>query len=437
MFWYETQFRHAEAARQRNKREERKLKIEIERKNGMQAIYKSEVDAVSKEQRRIKRELDRIRKSSVGPINVFNKNTKPYPIHSKMPVRASRSVKRKISRIEQRFQFLSGECDHGKNELENDLMRAIMFIDCKKNRSENNAVFSQDTKSHFNDLTTTDDSSSTSQRLVLGNDITTGDNSITQSEVDNTLHDTQSISNDTNVLKVLSSERSVSPAHSCMSTEELSNIEHLDNDQLTQLKTDYHSYREPESGRTTEYVTKHRIKSLDLSQLASLDMKSVKSNVSQRLLGANPPSQADLSRRRVSDGSYSISKTSSRVKQPTTVPKRRISDGNVLPKSTTSAVIGSSVSVDGETKHHTPEEHPKDKDRQTPLKKKVPKQPKLLSPKLDVEDEGEDERDGSSPRILGSTDEAWEMARKARYLRTNDPRQLEQERELSLKEIFD
>ncbi|KAK6195443.1 hypothetical protein SNE40_000873 [Patella caerulea] len=404
----------------------------------MQAIYKSEVDAVSKEQRRIKRELDRIRKSSVGPINVFSKNTKPCPIHSKMPVRASRSVKRKISRVEQRFQFLSGEYDHGKNELENDLMRAIMFIDCKKNRSENNTVFSQDTKSHFNDLTTTADSSSTSQRLILGNDITTRDNSVTQGEVDNTLHDTQSISNDTNIPKVLYPERSISPAHSCMSTEELSHIENLDNDdQLTQLKTNYHSYREPESGRRAEYVTKHRIKSLDLSQLAGLDMKSVKSNVSQRLSGTNPPSPADLSRRRVSDGSYSISKTSSRVKQPTNVPKRRISDGNVLPKSTASAVIGASVSVDDETKHHIPEEHTKDKDRQTPLKKKITKQPKVLSSKLDLDDEGEDERDGSSPRILGSTDEAWEMARKARYLRTNDPRQLEQERELSLKEIFD
>ncbi|ESO83780.1 hypothetical protein LOTGIDRAFT_236434 [Lottia gigantea] len=429
MFWYDTQYKHAEEARQRNKREDRKLKIEIESKNGMRSALKTEMDAVSKEQRRIKRELDRIRKSSMGPNNVFNGS--PRRLQSKLYFHGKKAPKRKIGRVDP-LNFFQNEYLHEDNITESELMRSIMLINCDSNSKENNEMFK---KGQFNDLTTNSESTYiTQQQNSLSNYDSTDLNNYNSSSIQSIQsvrsderEEIQSLTDNTVLVNLLSpSSVNNSPVQITVeSTEE--------QDVITQLPSDCYSNVDSETSRSSvdSNLSKRRHKSLDLSQLATLDMKSVKSDVTRRLSGSTAPSKSQLERRRVSDGTVALSKPPSKQLQA----QRRTSDGHVLASTSSPVKNETSRTKPEEDEESRPVTNAEEENVERVLPKRIIKHAKDIPQPLNYNPEYYNP-DGSlrAKWTLPDPDSAWEAAKNARYIRTSDRR--DSEIELSVNDIF-
>ena len=80
----ERSYRQVEALRRENLREQRRLSERLHSKTGMDAAMRQQVESVSKEQRRIKRELAKIKKSTSSCMGQLppriDSSTNPAPL---------------------------------------------------------------------------------------------------------------------------------------------------------------------------------------------------------------------------------------------------------------------------------------------------------------------------------------------------------------------
>ncbi|XP_046381740.1 uncharacterized protein LOC124152745 [Haliotis rufescens] len=374
-----SQFRNSEIARAQNKREERLLSLEIDSRRGIKDEHKYRMKNYEQEQRMVERELDRIRqgmkKKPLLPTasgNVGNLTLNGYS-HVTPRVRNSR-LENLMSNVKYANENLS--------PYERDSCHVRGIVPAENERHP-----------QYESSDTIPDHSGNPSVSVLTIEAYPGLALLSPRESDR-----QDITE-----RVVRSPRNIDPnvkeGHSSTDTPCEADTESL-NDLDPRGKSIERNICGWEGASQNGLIesdirSKRRSQraSLDLTQLASLDMKSVKTNVSRRL--SEDPQRKDVT----------SNKTSRDVKRD---------DPEIV-------------------QIHEEDQAAKDKARRASR----PRGPAVDAHKKPMDFDPEHYNpDGSLRRIhaMPSSDKTWEEAKKARYIRSKEA--TERERELSVDEIF-
>ena len=417
MSWYETQFKNLQVARQRNKQEERRLQLVLDRKHGLRAIHEWRLEEVNKEQRLVERELERIRMG-------IHKVPLPGEIFGPLGRRHSKRRSRFSGGQEIFVSDSKNLADNLSPQLNKDnvFLKAIMYVEngdmdplekaakdhIEQSDCANALAIGVDSSSvPYRDLALSPRGDDT-QKPTFADDSTPNRNIDVRESETNVVEFVPEPSLDLSYVKQNSSKSSAAKNNSAgnlVTTSPRSQPRALAGSKVKERQTGGFS--------------------LDLVSLASLDMKSVKSDVARRISQQKAANQQTTGKRgSVTDTSSAasqsgIGETKARERSAAAI------DDAAAEKPTTDVMDD----VDAKSPDSAKPKEKSDKTRRI----SKPNQPKEIDPS-DYNPDGSLKKMYMMPKF----EDSWKEAQRARYIRHGKNSDiLERERELSVKEVFD